>query len=407
MDFEGAHDVRSPRRLGAAIGMMVLALSLGACSRSLVGISTASKDTKAPAKTAAATSTKPGAAGEQGDGATGGGATGTAQTGAESKPLSPSGEIAADADGAGSKGATAGAAGANADGTAAAGQAGAAGSNASGATAGAGAAGAAGAAGKGSTGAAAGGAGAAAGAAGKPGAAAAGTSAGAAGGAGAAGAAGARKTPSGGSDAEAAAAAKGGGDKGRTSADGAGGATAAGSDPAEEALRAEQERAAALEAERRGRVETAANRVVIDQDEKLQTLGGTLPATFNMDEKGQFEFDRYTLSAEVKAKLDEIGDKLKDAPYDRLIVHGYTDRIGTDEYNQELSEKRAWAVAGYLMDKGVPPYKLTVVGRGKTAPLTTPEECKGLKRDALIDCLQRDRRVEVVATLKEYNLKVQ
>ena len=91
----------------------------------------------------------------------------------------------------------------------------------------------------------------------------------------------------------------------------------------------------------------------------------------------------------------------------RIIVHGYTDRIGTDEYNQQLSEKRAWAVAGYLMDKGVPPYKLTVVGRGKIAPLSTPEECKGLKRDALIDCLQRDRRVEVVATLKEYNLKVQ
>lgn len=147
--------------------------------------------------------------------------------------------------------------------------------------------------------------------------------------------------------------------------------------------------------------------MVIDQDEKLQTLGGTLPATFNMDEKGQFEFDKYELTAEIKAKLDEIGEKLKDAPYDRLIVHGYTDRIGTEEYNQQLSEKRAWAVAGYLMDKGVPPYKLTVVGRGKAAPLSTPDDCKGLKRDALIDCLQRDRRVEVVATLKEYNLKVQ
>ena len=182
-------------------------------------------------------------------------------------------------------------------------------------------------------------------------------------------------------------------------------------DPVKTAIReAERERAAreaALEAERRGRVETAANRVVIDQDEKLQTLNGSLPAVFNMDEKGTFEFDRFVLTPEVKVKLDEIWDKLKDAPYDRLIVHGYTDRIGTDEYNQQLSEKRAWAVAGYLMDKGVPPYKLTVVGRGKTQPLTTPDECKGLRRDALIDCLQRDRRVEVVATLKEYNLKVQ
>jgi outer membrane protein OmpA-like peptidoglycan-associated protein len=176
---------------------------------------------------------------------------------------------------------------------------------------------------------------------------------------------------------------------------------------ARQARQEQEARAAALEAERRGRVETAANRVVIDQDEKLQTLGGSLPATFNMEENGQFAFDRYELTADVKGKLDVIGAKLKDAPYDRVIVHGYTDRIGTDDYNQQLSEKRAWAVAGYLMDKGVPPFKLTVVGRGKTAPLTTPDECKGLKRDALIDCLQRDRRVEVIATLKEYNLKVQ
>ena len=413
MDFEGAHDVRSPRRLGAAIGMMVLALSLGACSRTLVGVAPTSKDTKAPAKTAAAGSTKTGAAGTQGaTGAAAGGAGAAAagQSGPESKPLSPADAIAADADGTGTKSGAAGAAGTNADGTAAGGK-GAAGSNAAGATAAAGAGRRSGCregierrsrrrcecggrcreAGRGRC---------------RP----------------------TRPelprarqvprarpapqvparrravvaTPTRRPVARAAATRDV-----RAPLVAKTDRVASASDQAEEAMRAERERAAALEAERRGRVETAANRVVIDQDEKLQTLGGTLPATFNMDEKGQFEFDRYTLSAEVKSKLDEIGDKLKDAPYDRLIVHGYTDRIGTDDYNQELSEKRAWAVAGYLMDKGVPPYKLTVVGRGKTAPLTTPDECKGLKRDALIDCLQRDRRVEVVATLKEYNLKVQ
>jgi outer membrane protein OmpA-like peptidoglycan-associated protein len=173
---------------------------------------------------------------------------------------------------------------------------------------------------------------------------------------------------------------------------------------AERARRAELE---AAERERRGRVETAANSVLIEQDEKLQTLGGMLPAMLNMDEKGQFDFDSYALSEDVKAQLDQIAARLAEAPYDRLHIVGFTDRIGTDEYNQKLSEKRAWSVAGYLMDKGVPPYKLKVEGRGETGSLLAEEECKGLKRDVLIECLQRDRRVEVVATVKEYNLKLQ
>ena len=154
-------------------------------------------------------------------------------------------------------------------------------------------------------------------------------------------------------------------------------------------------------------METAANSVLIGEDEKLQTLGGMLPAVLNMDEKGQFDFDSYALSDGVKSQLDEIAARLAEAPYDRLHIVGFTDRIGSEEYNRKLSEKRAWSVAGYLMDKGVPPYKLKVEGRGETASLLSEAECKGLKREALIDCLQRDRRVEVVATVKEYNLRVQ
>lgn len=173
------------------------------------------------------------------------------------------------------------------------------------------------------------------------------------------------------------------------------------------AARARQADLDAAERERRGRVETAANQVLIGENEKLQTLDGLLPAVLNMDDKGQFDFDSYTLSDSVKAQLNDIAARLAVAPYDQLHVVGFTDRIGSEEYNRKLSEKRAWSVAGYLMDKGVPPYKLKVEGKGEAGSLIAQEECKGLKRDALIECLQRDRRVELVATVKEYNLKVQ
>jgi len=435
MNIQGTQVDRPSVRFHARYGIILLALGMTACSGTLVGVAP-TKPMPAKGSSVATTSTSSTAKGAEPAAGAGGvasaGAKGSAESGPQSKALNLGDAIAVDSEESGSSVGSDTLSGKSAaDDAAAAGQGGAAGKGA--AVAGAAAAGsAAGAdskgapAGAGSTSAAAGAGskGAAAGAgttsgadgaAAKPGSAAAGDASGKS--AAAAGAAGAAAGKSGGSstggNGNAGAGAASGTAKSGAGTDGAAdyGQVAAAAGSAEDAERRAQresdERTAALEAERRGRVETAANRVVIDQDEKLQTLGGTLPATFNMDERGQFEFDRYELSAETKMKLDEIAHKLNEAPYDRIIVHGYTDRIGTDEYNQQLSEKRAWAVAGYLMDKGVPPYKLTVVGRGKIAPLTTPEECKGLKRDALIDCLQRDRRVEVVATLKEYNLKVQ
>jgi outer membrane protein OmpA-like peptidoglycan-associated protein len=183
--------------------------------------------------------------------------------------------------------------------------------------------------------------------------------------------------------------------------------------PVSEALRrAEAAAAAARERERqeaearRGRVETAANRVLIDQDERLQTLDGMLPMALNMDEQGLFDFDRYQLRDDVKRSLDDLAEKLKSAAYDKLHILGFTDRIGTEEYNRRLSEKRAWAVAGYLMNKGVPPHKLRVVGRGEEDSVVGVEQCDGLSREEMIECLQKDRRVEIAATVKEYQLDV-
>ncbi len=158
-------------------------------------------------------------------------------------------------------------------------------------------------------------------------------------------------------------------------------------------------------AERRGHVDTGHSGVQIDRDEKSVTLDGFLPTTLGMGE-GQFEFDRFTLSNDVKTKLDVISEKLETAPYDRLYITGYSDRIGDSDYNQKLSEKRAWAVAGYLMDKGIPPEKFKVEGKGETNSLVAGGECMVLRRAELIQCLERDRRVELHATIKEYNLKV-
>ena len=156
-----------------------------------------------------------------------------------------------------------------------------------------------------------------------------------------------------------------------------------------------------------GMVEAPGGSVRIEEEVTPQTLGGMLPMTVGVDEEGQFDFDQAVLRAEVKAVLDDLAGRLRDAEWDRLDIIGYTDRIGTDDYNQHLSEQRAWAVARYLVDQGIPLNKLKVQGRGERDTVLQAGECKDLARDDLIACLQRDRRVEIEASIRRSHANLQ
>lgn len=108
-----------------------------------------------------------------------------------------------------------------------------------------------------------------------------------------------------------------------------------------------------------------------------------------------FDFNKATLRAEGKKKLDELVDKAKAVNLEVIIAVGYTDRIGSEKYNQKLSEKRAGAVKAYLVSKGIDKNRVYTEGKGKTNPVTG-DTCKGTKKSkALIACLQPDRRVEI------------
>ena len=146
-------------------------------------------------------------------------------------------------------------------------------------------------------------------------------------------------------------------------------------------------------------VSSPSNGVTIDEDREPQTLGGALPLVLGVNEEGRFDFVEYALRPEVQRILDDLTDKLKGAQYDRLDIVGYTDHIGGTDYNQRLSELRAYAVTRYLLDKGVPENKIHYAGRGARNPLTLPGECSGLDRENLITCLQKDRRVEIEASI--------
>ena len=79
-------------------------------------------------------------------------------------------------------------------------------------------------------------------------------------------------------------------------------------------------------------------------------------------------------------------------PYVSVTIAGYTDRLGSDEYNVELSQRRANAVKSYLVGKGVAADRLIAVGKGKVDPIV---HCDNSARSALIKCLEPNRRVVI------------
>ena len=113
-----------------------------------------------------------------------------------------------------------------------------------------------------------------------------------------------------------------------------------------------------------------------------------------------FDFNKATLRPEGKAKLDELVSKAKAIKLEVILVVGHTDRIGSDSYNQKLSERRAAAVKTYLVSKGIETNRVYTEGKGEKQPVTG-DKCKGnAPTKALIQCLQPDRRadIEVIGT---------
>ena len=110
-----------------------------------------------------------------------------------------------------------------------------------------------------------------------------------------------------------------------------------------------------------------------------------------------FAFGKAELKAEGVEALDGLYKQIVEfQPKDgSAIVIGYSDRIGSEAYNQKLSEARARTVADFLVSKGLATSKIAIEGRGEADPVTGTQ-CDGVKgKNELITCLAPDRRVEV------------
>jgi OmpA-OmpF porin, OOP family len=108
-----------------------------------------------------------------------------------------------------------------------------------------------------------------------------------------------------------------------------------------------------------------------------------------------FGFDKAEIKAEGHQILDVAAEKISaNADLNLILVTGHTDKIGSDQYNQKLSERRANAVKAYLVTKGVEEGRLKALGKGESEPVVA---CDGVKGKKLIECLQPNRRVVLSA----------
>jgi len=109
----------------------------------------------------------------------------------------------------------------------------------------------------------------------------------------------------------------------------------------------------------------------------------------------QFDFDRAALRTENRELLSRIAGVLLTSGDYRIQIYGHTDDIGTKEYNQELSERRARSVRDYLVEAGIDPEIVSTKGFGKSNPLVAGDSP---------EVRARNRRVElaIIDTFVEY-----
>lgn len=108
-----------------------------------------------------------------------------------------------------------------------------------------------------------------------------------------------------------------------------------------------------------------------------------------------FDFDSAKLRPEASEALDKVVQavKARNTEFSNITIVGHTDRLGSDAYNQKLSERRALSVATYLIEHGVPAHRTTAFGAGESEPV---KDCVGEKPTAeLKACLQPNRRVGI------------
>ncbi len=105
----------------------------------------------------------------------------------------------------------------------------------------------------------------------------------------------------------------------------------------------------------------------------------------SVSSEASFDFDKAAIKPEFKPTLDQVSGVLRDDPNLRIRVIGHTDSVGSESYNQQLSERRARATADYLISQGVAASQVTIEGRGESDPRASNSTAEGRAQNRRVE----------------------
>lgn len=105
----------------------------------------------------------------------------------------------------------------------------------------------------------------------------------------------------------------------------------------------------------------------------------------SMPELVLFDFNKYDVKNKVKGSLNTLAKALEENPDIRIKIDGYTDFIGSEGYNLELSVKRAKAIKNYLVDRGVKSSNISIEGYGKQNPIANNATAAGRAKNRRVE----------------------
>jgi len=152
-------------------------------------------------------------------------------------------------------------------------------------------------------------------------------------------------------------------------------------------------------------IESIVREIVIERKEiknTLKDLGAKVTDTeIQIELSGDvlFDFDEWDIRADAEESLKKVAEIIETYQSTKVVISGHTDSIGSEEYNQTLSEKRAQSVKNWLSENGaIDPEIMETVGYGESKPVapdTNPDESDNPAGR------QENRRVQILIKIKE------
>jgi outer membrane protein OmpA-like peptidoglycan-associated protein len=119
------------------------------------------------------------------------------------------------------------------------------------------------------------------------------------------------------------------------------------------------------------------------ENAEIERVGEGIKVTF--DSGILFDFDSSELQPEAKKNIRSMADVLRKYPNSNILIEGDTDSVGSDDYNQKLSERRARAVADYQKSLGISGSRISTIGLGSSNPVASNDTEAGRRLNRRVE----------------------